>query len=244
MAEHRVKQNNIIYIIPTDELFIKWKNDEAFIDEYSQLMNRKPHRVLKKLRHYVDDSPVKECFDSPIKSFVRGKLCEIADDFIDRGVDAFFYEVLPNVWRRHIVPFCSRTKDALTTKEIKVDQIRRQEAELKVVKIPKVSTGSMSREEANAEKRKLLYYWLGLLNSLRKLQNAGELDAESALIQLTEPTMIESVNTLLSENPNLLETDKYILLHNLLGRDLYEEGRFIPIEVAEIEMVAKNNGGF
>lgn len=70
MAEHRVKQNNIIYIIPTDELFKKWKNDEAFIDEYSQLMNRKPHRVLKKLRHYVDDSPMKESSESPIKGFV------------------------------------------------------------------------------------------------------------------------------------------------------------------------------
>ena len=50
MAEHRVRKNNIIYIIPTDELFIKWKNDEAFIDEYGRLMNRKPHRVLKELR--------------------------------------------------------------------------------------------------------------------------------------------------------------------------------------------------
>lgn len=45
MAEHRVRKDNIIYIIPTDELFIKWKNDEAFIDEYGRLMNRKPHRV-------------------------------------------------------------------------------------------------------------------------------------------------------------------------------------------------------
>ena len=44
MAEHRVRKNNIIYIIPTDELFIKWKNDEAFIDEYGRLMNRKPHQ--------------------------------------------------------------------------------------------------------------------------------------------------------------------------------------------------------
>ena len=56
--------------------------------------------------------------------------------------------------------------------------------------------------------------------------------------------MIERVNALLNENTNLLETDKYILLHNLLGRDLYDEGKLIPIEVEEIEMVAKNNGGF
>lgn len=33
MAEHRVRKNNIIYIIPDDELFAKWKSDEAFIDD-------------------------------------------------------------------------------------------------------------------------------------------------------------------------------------------------------------------
>lgn len=31
MAEHRVRKDNIIYIIPDDELFAKLKNDEAFI---------------------------------------------------------------------------------------------------------------------------------------------------------------------------------------------------------------------
>ena len=33
MAEHRVRKNEIIYIIPTDELFQKWKSDEAYIDD-------------------------------------------------------------------------------------------------------------------------------------------------------------------------------------------------------------------
>ena len=146
MAEHRVPKGNIIYIIPTDELFIKYKNNEAFIDEYGRLMNRKPHRVLKELKHYVADSEVQESYASPIKDLVR--------------------------------------------------------------------------------------------------DNIGELDAESTLAQLTEPMMIERVNALLSENPNLLETDKYILLHSLLGRDLYMEGQLIPIRVAEIKKVAKNNGGF
>ena len=85
---------------------------------------------------------------------------------------------------------------------------------------------------------------MGLLSSLTKLRNAGELDVESTLAQLTEPMMIERVNALLGENPNLLETDKYILLHSLLGRDLYMEGQLIPIRAAEIKKVAKNNGGF
>lgn len=33
MAEHRIKKNNVIYIIPNDELFEKWKADDAYIDD-------------------------------------------------------------------------------------------------------------------------------------------------------------------------------------------------------------------
>ena len=100
----------------------------------------------------------------------------------------------------------------------------------------------MTREEANAEKRKVLYHWLGLLDGLTKLQNAGEVDVVSTLEQLTNPAALNKVNGFLSENPNLLETDRYILLHNLLGRDLYKEECFLPIEAAEIRKVAASYG--
>lgn len=99
MAEHRVPKGNIIYIIPTDELFIKYKNNEAFIDEYGRLMNRKPHRVLKELKHYVADSEMQESYASSIKDLVRDKMVEYSKYAIDRVGDVFFYEVIPNVWR-------------------------------------------------------------------------------------------------------------------------------------------------
>lgn len=88
--------------------------------------------------------------------------------------------------------------------------------------------------------------YIGTFHSLclRIIKENLEFDVESTLAQLTEPMMIERVNALLGENPNLLETDKYILLHSLLGRDLYMEGQLIPIRAAEIKKVAKNNGGF
>lgn len=90
MAEHRVRKDNIIYIIPTDELFIKWESNEAFIDEYGRLMNRKPHRVLKELKHYVADSEVQENYASPIKDLVRDKMVEYTKYAIDRVGDVFF----------------------------------------------------------------------------------------------------------------------------------------------------------
>ena len=100
----------------------------------------------------------------------------------------------------------------------------------------------MTQEEADAEKRKVLYHWLGMLSSLKKLHDAGEMDLDSTLAQLTEPAMLERVNALLSENPNLLETEKYIILHGLFGRDLYNERQLIPIRAAEIKTIAAKYG--
>ena len=109
------------------------------------------------------------------------------------------------------------------------------------VKQPITGT-KMTQEEADAEKRKVLYHWLGMLSSLKKLHDAGELDINSTLSQLTDPAMLEHVNGFLSENPSLLETDKYIVLHDLLGRDLFEERQLVPIRAAEITTIAAKYG--
>lgn len=257
MAKHRIRKNNIIYIIPDDALFAKWKNDEAFIDDYGRLMNRKPHRVLKELRHYVEDAPVvqQQSADSiatPVKNSspvmdhfketVRDRVMEASEDFIDYAVDKFFYEMLPNVWYEHIVPFYHRTKEALTSKELKADSVLAQAKTSKEVAAKRKAGMKMTQEEADAEKRKILYHWIGMLNSLKKLRDSGEIDIDSTMTQLTNPAMLKRVNGFLSENPNLLETDKYIMLHGFLGRDLYEEDQFIPIRTTEITTIATTYG--
>lgn len=254
MAEHKVKKKNIIYIIPNDELFEKLMNDEAFIDDYGRLMKRKPHRVLKELKHYVDDTPIvvrhtpvpvrtQPTVGEQLKGAVRDSVMEASEVIIDRAVDVFFYEVLPNVWHEHIVPFFRQTKEALTSKELKADAvIARSKTDAVAMVKPKATGAGMTQEEADLEKRKVLYHWLGMLTSLKKLQDAGEIDATSTLAQLTDPATLERVNGLLSENPNLLETDKYIVLHGLLGRDLYKEKQLIPIEAAEITTIAASYG--
>ena len=259
MSEHRIRKNNIIYIIPDDELFAKWKNNEAFIDEYGRLMNRKPHRVLRELKHYVDDTPMvqQRTATSPaapvrkstpvrdyLKDSVRDAAMDVSEVIIDRAVDKFFYEVLPNVWHERIVPFYYRTKMALTSKKLKADAVIAQSKSSTDVAVKQSKIGTkMTQEEADAEKRKVLYHWLGMLSSLKKLYDAGKIDnIDSTLVQLAEPVMLERVNALLSENPNLLETDEYIVLHSLLGRDLYEERQLIPIRAAEITTIAESYG--
>lgn len=257
MAEHRVRKDNIIYIIPNDDLFTKWKSNEAFIDEYGRLMNRKPHRVLRELKHYAENiptvqqgtsappaAPVRK--SSPVKDYlkdtVRDTAMEATEIIVDRAVDIFFYEVLPNVWHEHIVPFYRRTKEALTSKELKADAVLAQKkASVPATTKPKAAT-KMTQEEADVEKRKVLYHWLEMLSSLKKLHDAGEIDIGDIMVQLTDPATLERVNGFLSENPNLLETDKYIALHSLLGRNLYEEQQLIPIRAAEITTIATKYG--
>ena len=257
MAEHRIKKNNIIDIIPNDELFEKWKSKEAFIDNYGRLMNRKPYRILKELKHYGENSPMVQPRSttppaaptgksSPVMEHLKGtvqdRLMEVSENLIDCAFDKFFYEVLPNVWYEHIVPFCHRTKEVLTTKELKADSVLAQaKTSTEVAAKSKVGT-KLTHEEADVEKRKVLYHWLGMLSSLKRLDDAGKIDIDSTLAQLTDFAMLERVNGFLSENPNLLETDKYIMLHSLLGRNLYEEDRLIPIRAAEITTIVATYG--
>lgn len=258
MAEHRVRKDNIIYIIPDDELFAKWKRDEAFIDEYGRLMNRKPHRVLRELKYYAENTPMVQQRtstppsaparkSSPVKDYIKDTVRDTAigasEIIIDRAVDIFFYEVLPNVWHEHIVPFYRRTKEALTSKELKADAVLAKSKASTDIAVKQQKTGvKMTQEETDAEKRKVLYHWLGMLSSLKKLHDAGEIDIGATMAQLTDPAMLERVNGFLSENPNLLETDKYIVLHSLLGRNLYEEQQLVPIRAAEIATIAAKYG--
>ena len=55
-------------------------------------------------------------------------------------------------------------------------------------------------------------------------------------------TISRRVNEILEENPNNLETEKYITLHDLLGRDLYKDKQLIPIRGEEIVTLVEKRG--
>ena len=251
MAEHSVHHNGIIYIIPNDELYRKYENGEAFIDKYGRLIDSKSKKVIKELEHKGDRRPViqrnvvmvQPPEEHPIRDAAKQAVADAAYDSIHKGVDWAFDVGIPYLWHEHIVPFFRHAKETLTTKELKADAVlAKSKASADIaVRQPKATT-KMTQEEADAEKRKVLYHWLGMLSSLKKLHDAGEMDIDATLAQLTDQAMLERVNALLSENPNLLETDKYIVLHSLRGRDLYEERQLIPIRAAEITTIAESYG--
>lgn len=251
MVEYNVPYKGIIYIIPNDELYQKYKNGEAFIDKYGRLIDSKSKRIIKELEHKGDQRPViqrkvvmiQPPQEHPIRDAAKQAAADVAYNYVHRAVDWTFDVGIPRLWHEHIVPFFHRTKEALTSKELKADAVlAKSKASTDIaVKQPKTGT-KMTQEEADTEKRKVLYHWLELLESLTKLQSAGELDATSTLAQITDSAILEQVNHYLGENPNLLETDRYLRLHHLLGRDLYEEGQLLPIDAAEIKGVAVSHG--
>lgn len=251
MAEHCVRYNGIIYIIPNDELYRKYENGEAFIDKYGRLIDSKSKKVIKELEHKGGRRPViqrkvvmvQPPEEHPIRDAAKQAVADATYNSIHKGVDWAFDVGIPYLWHEHAVPFFHRAKEALTTNELKEDAvITKSETSTDVVARQTKIGAKMTQEETDTEKRKVLYHWLEMLSSLKKLHDAGEIDIDSTLAQLTEPDMLKRVNALLGENPNLLETDKYIVLHSLLGRDLYEEQQLIPIKAAEITTIAESYG--
>ena len=79
------------------------ERDEAFIDEYGRLMNRKTYRVLRELKHYVKthlwfrenfNCPLPRQQGSPVKDYlkdtVRDTAMEATEITVDRAADIFF----------------------------------------------------------------------------------------------------------------------------------------------------------
>lgn len=251
MAEHNVLYNGIIYVIPNDELYRKYNNNEAAIDEYGRLIDSKSKKVIKELKHKGDQRPiiqkkvvlVQPPEEHPIRDAARQAIADEAHKYIHRAIDWTFDIGIPRLWRELIVPFYLRTKESLTSNESKKETVVAKPKSNTDLAIKQPRTGTkMTQDEADTEKRKVLYHWLEMLNSLKKLHDAGEMDANSALIYLTDPETLKRVNSYLEKNPNLLETDKYIMLYDLLGRNIYEERQLVPIKASEITTIAKKYG--
>ena len=87
---------------------------------------------------------------------------------------SFSNEMLPSVWHEHVVPFYHCTKELLTSKELKVDTVITQKRTSTEVAADLKTGTKITPEEADVEKRKILYHWLEMLRSLKKLHEAGE----------------------------------------------------------------------
>ena len=244
MSEHRVKRNGIIYIIPNDELYQKYIKNEAFIDDYGRLMNRRPNRVLKELKHIGDDRPVvlvQPQEDHPIRDAVVSKVTDVV-------VDTIVYDVMPKLWHYKLKPGIKRMyHSVISGKKTKAETIieKKQPAKrvstAQLVRKPeteKQEKSKMTEEEIIAVQKSAITHYIGLLEDLRTLHDAGVIDDVSkTLEQLTNPATIEQFNQALSSNPNLLEMTQHIKVATLLGRNLFQNGIYVPLQQEEIKLL-------
>ncbi len=73
MAEHKVIKDSIVYIIPNDELYKKYKLKEAEIDDYGRLKDSKSKKIIKELKHHAYNNPdkSKSVYSAPNKTSSR-----------------------------------------------------------------------------------------------------------------------------------------------------------------------------
>lgn len=246
MAKHRVKQNGIFYCIPDDELYSLYRNREAFIDKYGRLINSKTKRVIKELEQSADDRPIYVLppqEDHPIRDAVVSKVTDVV-------VDTIVYDVMPKIWSYILEPKIKRIyHSVISGKKTKAETIIEKERPAKRVstaqlvrktETEKQEKSKMTEEEIIAVQKSAITHYIGLLEDLRTLHDAGVIDDVSkTLEQLTNPATIEQFNQALSSNPNLLEMKQHIKVTTLLGRDLFQNGIYVPLQQEEIKLLVK-----
>lgn len=241
MSQYEVEQNGIIYIIPDDELYQKYMNNEAFIDEYGRLIDRKPHRVLKELRHFAsnvqaDDSDENYSYELSSPPWWIELLRDVARELWN---DEEFRANVKELYHLKIKPACKKNWRIISGQsKTKASQIV---AKSKLVKETQLTSIPPTSKGADEMEKDLVYHWFCVLADLARLKNEGVIDEEYQkwiFEQLTNPIAIDKANRFLEGNPQIMQ------LHNadlssVLNRELVQDGKFIPIHIDEVQTAAR-----
>ena len=261
MSIHIVRKNGFKYTFYDDETYNLYISGEAYFDEGQTLRKRKGRgNICNRVKVEPDDRPIvvqkqpivvqRPPEYHPVRDAVREGLADILSEVIHMGVDWFFNDEMPYLWNEKIKPgFKQRKENKKNGRKLIIDQVIEERAKqesttTQIVSKPKSESKAnnmMTGDEIRDEQRKAVLHYIGLLESLTKLHNAGVIDKNSVIEQLTTPAAIEQFNQALSSNPNLLEMTKSNDISKLLGRDLFQGGELVPIKVKEIEILATNN---
>ena len=69
-----------------------------------------------------------------------------------------------------------------------------------------------------------------IVDSAGNITNGRAMIDNAMIDKLSRPLMLENINTILKNNPVLLETWQTIALEDILGRELIVDSRYVPIE--------------
>lgn len=262
MSIHVVRKNGFKYTFYDDETYNLYMSGEAYFDEGQTLRKRKGRgNICNRVKVEPDDRPIvvqkqpiviqQPPEYHPIIDVIKESAAEGLREVIHMGINWLVYDEIPYLWREKIKPEIADFKEykkngGKTKAEILLEKSQAQESVSSTQlsfkpKTEQSAKKAMTEEEILDEKRKAVLHYIGLLESLTKLHNAGVIDKNSALEQLTNPAAIEQFNQALSSNPNLLEMTKSNEISKLLGRDLFQGGELVPIKAKEIEILATNS---
>lgn len=241
MSQYEVEQDGIIYIIPDDKFYQKFMNDEAFIDEYGRLIDRKSHRVLKELRHFAsnaqaDDSDENYSCELSSRPWWIELLRDVARELWN---DKEFCANVKELYHLKIKPACKKMWKTITGQsKTKANQIV---AKSKLVKETQLTSRTPTSKGADEIEKDFVYHWFCALADLARLKNEGVIDEEYQkwiFEQLTNPIAIEKANRFMEENPQIMQLHSADLT-SVLNRELVQDGKFIPICIDEVRTAAK-----
>lgn len=260
MSIHVVHKNGFKYTFNDDETYNLYISGEAYFDEGQTLRKRKGRgNICNRVKVEPDDRPIvvqkqpiviqKPPEYHPIRDAAIEVLADILSEVIHMGVDRFVHDEMPYLWNEKIKPGFKQLKENKKNgRKLIIDQVIKERAKQESTttqlaskpRFESKANNKMTEDEILEEKRKALLCFIGLLESLTKLHNAGVIDKKSTLERLTDPDTIEQFNSTISADPNLLEMTQHLELTRLLGRDLFQCGEYVPIEAKEIEALATN----
>lgn len=261
MSIHVVRKNGFKYTFYDDETYNLYMSGEADFDEGQTLRKRRGRgNICNRVKVEPDDRPIvvqkqpiviqQPPEYHPVRDAVRESLADCLSEVLHMGIDWFVYDEMPYLWNEKIKPgFRQLKENKKNSKKLIIDLVTEERAKqesstAQLVAKPKSESktnNTMTEDEILDAQRKAVLHYIGLLENLTKLHNAGVIDKENALEQLTNPAAIEQFNQALSSNPNLLEMTKSNEISKLLGRDLFQGGELVPIKAKEIEIIATIN---
>lgn len=211
MASHgRKGRSTTAYVDPGDGLYVEMQRDEYTAPDGGHV-DRQSLLMISGLRQpgTAKRSPVSE----DVKRMIGYRALELAES----GAAILLAGALPVIWNDHVLPLYRSLKRAVQARRLKGT----------VVDVRAELTGESEYDA--------VYHWISLLNSL---EGAAGSDKDSIVGQLTDADMLEYVNTCLGGNPKLLDMEDYLALRSLLGRDLYNDKEYVPLEAEEIRRIA------
>lgn len=247
MSQHEVEKSGIIYIIPDDELFRKYVDNEAFIDSYGQLIDSKTHRVIKKLKHFAHEKATDQSSENCDYKSTSGWSDLLLDIVRELWYDEEIRANLKKLYQLKIKPACHKAwkkitkhpKKKLRQISSKISTANSIITQTSVAYQKPSQQNKLTSDEVRIIKNNSIYHWFCILANFEVLRNSDEFDEDEQKLmisQLTDLSAIKMVNRFLEENPQLLQT--YMAnLTSVFNRELVQNGNFIPISIDEVRAV-------